>query len=159
MHRYHAVKGIGLNHFIPTLDEHCKQVALTVWIIVLYMKGLKPTKDVPEPYKIEAWAPIEGGLRFDYREHYATYDDPLNCMVRGLWIDPEGSLVCYSDDETTTLVRTDETFDDPINTRRKKIWILTSLGQSFNAGCIILVHPPMECLGRDTVCTTEVGEL
>ena len=88
-------------------------------IIVLYMKGRKPTKDVPEPYKIEAWAPIEGGLRFDYREHYATYDDPLNCMVRGLWIDPTGSLICYSYDETTTLVRTDETFDDPIDARRQ----------------------------------------
>ena len=106
----------------PTqIDGKCLVKIRDDRIIVLYMKGRKPTKDVPEPYKIEAWAPIEGGLRFDYREHYATYDDPLNCMVRGLWIDPEGSLVCYSDDETTTLVRTDEMFDDPINTRRKMV--------------------------------------
>ena len=79
----------------------------------------KPTKDSPEPYKILPLLPTEGGLRVDYRDRYAGDDDPLNCMVRGLWLDPSGQLVCYWSDEIVTFVRTNDSFDDPIDARRK----------------------------------------
>ena len=69
-----------------------------------------------KPYRIERWLPLEGGLRFDYREQYATYDDPLNCRVCGMWLAPEDRLICYqSSDEIMTLVRTDEAMDDPVD--------------------------------------------
>lgn len=68
-----------------------------------------------KPYRIERWLPLEGGLRFDYRERYARYDDPVNCMVYGMWLDPEDRLICYNSNEIMTLVRTDEIMDDPVD--------------------------------------------
>ena len=89
------------------------------WLSILYNCDHKPTKDVPEPYKVMPLLPTEGGLRVDYRDRYARYDDPLNCMVSGLWLDPNGKLVGYWFDEIVTFIRTDESFSDPIDARRK----------------------------------------
>ena len=86
---------------------------------VQYFCNMKPTESKPEPYLIRPLLPVEGGLRFDYREEYKEHDDPLNCRVDGLWLDADGRLVNYYYDGLEILVRTTEKFDDPIDKRLK----------------------------------------
>ena len=72
--------------------------------IVTYRKGHKPEKYSPEPYTVETWTPVDGGLQ-------------VGC--KRLWLAPSGTLVSCSSTGTTTLVRTGETFDDPIEARTR----------------------------------------
>lgn len=86
---------------------------------ICYSPAVQVSQDNPEPYRYDKVIPIDGGLRFDFRERYKTSHDPLNCLYRALWLDEEGRLHLFSHDDHTVFERSGKTFDNPIERRRK----------------------------------------
>lgn len=89
--------------------------------VVIWQTKHERTSYNPEPGIVRQLVPTENWLRVDYREDYASYSDPLNCRLEAFWLDPEGHLRHILRDEVVEFVRTDETFEDPLDARARMV--------------------------------------
>lgn len=89
-------------------------------IFITYDRFAKLSRDRPVPYELQKIVPLECGCRYDWRERYQEYAESLGGRPRALWMDPSGMLnvVGHDSRDYAELVRTDETFPDPLDENR-----------------------------------------